>query len=70
MLNSFLTCKNSGECLKLALIVLFVLFIQMFLVKYFWNKALVPHITVLKPITTLMDALMISVGISTITALT
>lgn len=69
MLNSFLNCKNSGECLRLLLIVLFVLFIQMFLIKYFWNKALVPYITVLKPISTLMDALMLSVGISTVTAL-
>ena len=69
MLKSFLNCKNSGDCLRLAIIVLIVLFIQMFLVKYFWNKALVPHITVLKPITSLMDALMLSVGISTVTAL-
>ena len=69
MLKSFLNCKNSGDCLRLAIIVLIVLFMQMFLVKYFWNKALVPHITVLKPITSLMDALMLSVGISTVTAL-
>ena len=69
MLKSFLNCKNSGDCLRLAIIVLIVLFLQMFLVKYFWNKALVPHITVLKPITSIMDALMLSVGISTVTAL-
>ena len=69
MLKSFLNCKNSGDCLRLTIIVLIVLFLQMFLVKYFWNKALVPHITVLKPITSLMDALMLSVGISTVTAL-
>ena len=69
MLKSFLNCKNSCDCLRLAVIVLIVLFLQMFLVKYFWNKALVPHITILKPITSLMDALMLSVGISTVTAL-
>ena len=69
MLNSFLNCKNSGDCLRLVSIVLMVLFIQMFLVKYFWNKALVPHITILKPITSLLDALMLSVGFSTVTAL-
>ena len=69
MLNLFMNCKNSGDCLRLVMTVLVVLILQMFLVKYFWNKALVPHITVLKPITSLLDALMLSVGISTVTAL-
>ena len=70
MLNSFLNCKNSGDCFSLVTIALFILFLKTFLLKYFWNNALVPHITILKPISTLMDSLMLSIGFSTVTALT
>ena len=69
MLGKFLNCKNTEECTRLILVVVLVLMIQMFLLKYFWNKALVPHITVLKPINTLTQALMVSIGLSLVTAL-
>ena len=69
MLGKFLNCKSSEECARLILIVVLVLMVQMFLLKFFWNKALVPHITVLKPINSLTQALMLSIGISLVTAL-
>lgn len=69
MLGKFLNCKNTEECARLILVVLLVLMIQMFLLKYFWNKALVPHITVLKPINTITQALMLAIGLSLVTAL-
>ena len=69
MLGKFLNCKNTEECARLILVIVLVLMIQMFLLKYFWNKALVPHITVLKPINTLTQALMVAIGLSLVTAL-
>ena len=69
MLGKFLNCKNTEECARLILVIVLVLMIQMFLLKYFWNKALVPHITVLKPISTLTQALMVAIGLSLVTAL-
>lgn len=69
MLGKFLNCKNTEECARLILVIVLVLIIQMFLLKYFWNKALVPHITVLKPINTLTQALMVAIGLSLVTAL-
>ena len=69
MLGKFLNCKNTEECARLILVIVLVLMIQMFLLKYFWNKALVPHITVLKPINTLTQALMLAIGLSLVTAL-
>ena len=69
MLGKFLNCKNTEECARLLLVIVLVLMIQMFLLKYFWNKALVPHITVLKPISTLTQALMVAIGLSLVTAL-
>lgn len=41
-----------------------VVIISAFLVKFFWNRALVPHVTVLKPVKTLLDALLLSVGLN------
>ena len=47
-------------------ILLFILsvLISTFLVRFFWNKSLVPHITVLKPITTLLDAFLLSIALN------
>ena len=69
MLANLLNCKNASDCSRLLLTIALVLFIQMFLLKFFWNKAMVPHISVLRPITTLTDALMLSIGVSVVTAL-
>lgn len=38
--------------------------ISMFLVRFFWNRSLVPHITVLKPVSTLLDALLLSIALN------
>ena len=42
---------------------LLVILISTFLLKFFWNKSLVPHISVFKPVRTFQDALMLSVGL-------
>ena len=69
MLANLFNCKSTDECVRLLMTIALVLFDQMFLLKYFWNKAMVPHISVLKPIATLVDALMLSIGVSVVTAL-
>jgi hypothetical protein len=53
--------KDFGN--NLILFILSVL-ISTFLVRFFWNKSLVPHITVLKPITTLLDAFLLSIALN------
>ena len=70
MLGNLAQCKNTADCTRLIIVVILVLIIQMFLLRFFWNKALVPHVSVLRPITTLVDALMLSVGIGVVTLLT
>ena len=42
---------------------LLIILVSTFFLKYFWNKALVPHITVFKPLQSLQDALALSVGL-------
>jgi hypothetical protein len=69
MLTKFLNCKSTEECLRLLLIIVLVIVIQMLLLKFFWNRALVPHVTVLKPIADLKTALMVALGINLVGAL-
>ena len=70
MLKNFAQCKNMSDCTRLVIMIALVLVFQMFLLRFFWNKALVPHVTILRPIPTLTDALMLSLGIAVVTALT
>lgn len=42
---------------------LLIILISTFLLKYFWNRSLVKHISVLKPISSMPDALALSVGL-------
>lgn len=66
MISTFLTCKNTSDCLRMITVISLVIIIRMFVLKYFWNNALVPHVSVLKPITSLLDALMLSLAIGVI----
>jgi hypothetical protein len=69
MIKQLFNCRNTEECIRVITVLAIVLLIQMLLIRYFWNNALVPHVTVLKPINTVTDALMLSLGISLVTAL-
>lgn len=42
---------------------LLVILISTFLLKIFWNNGMVPFITILKPIKTMQEALMLSLGL-------
>jgi hypothetical protein len=47
-------------------ILLIVLVLSAFILRWLWNKVLVPHITVVKPLVTLFDAFLMSIAISVI----
>ena len=42
---------------------LLIILLSTFLLKYFWNRSLVKHISVLKPIASMPDALALSIGL-------
>jgi len=64
MLSTVANSKNSDELLKNFVFFLIVVFISTFIVRFLWNNALVTHITVLKPITTLTDAFLLSLALN------
>lgn len=69
MIKQLFNCKNTEDCIRVITILVIVLLIQMLLLRYFWNNALVPHVSVLKPIRSVSDALMLSIGINLVTIL-
>jgi len=54
---------NREDRVALAIIYAIVLLVSTFLLRYLWNESLVKHITVLKPVKSLLDALLLSVAL-------
>ena len=63
MLSKVVNSSNATDFLKNVLIFAILIIIFTFIIKFLWNRALVPHITVLKPVTDLKDALLLAFGL-------
>ena len=64
MLSFLQNSKSQADLINSIIIYSIVIVIVSFILRYFWNNALVKHITILKPIKTLIDSLMLSIGLS------
>lgn len=54
---------NREDRMTLAIVYAIVLLISTILLRYLWNESLVKHITVLKPVKSLLDAFLLSVAL-------
>jgi hypothetical protein len=63
MLSKVVNSTSATDFLKNVLIFAILIIIFTFIIKFLWNRALVPHVTVLKPVTDLKDALLLSFGL-------
>jgi hypothetical protein len=66
MFKDLTTAKSTEEFLYALTILVLVIVISSFILMFVWNRALVPHISTLKPMKTLFDALLMSIAISLI----
>lgn len=66
MLKDLASCKTPGDCFQALVMFLIVLLVNILIVRFLWNTALVKHITVLRPATTLLDTLLLSVALTLI----
>lgn len=64
LLIAFQNCKTPLDCLKVLTMLVIMIIINMVVLRFLWNKALVKHVSVLKPITTLVDAFVLSLGLT------
>lgn len=64
MLSNIAKSRNLQEMIEALIVFILLVLISTFVLRFFWNRALVKHISVLKPLTTLLDALMLSIAIN------
>jgi len=66
MFSQVYNSKDTRDFTNNLLLFILSVLISMFLLRFFWNRSLVPHITIFKPITTLLDALLLSIALNLI----
>lgn len=64
MIVDILNSKNVNQLTSNLLTFLIVTIINMLVLRWLWNNALVKHVTILKPLTTLLDALLLSLALT------
>ena len=63
MIQEVTKAQNKSDALMEFLIFVLVVLISTFLLRLVWNRSLVKHITVLKPIDNLMDGFILSLSL-------
>ena len=66
MFKEIVKAENKSDVITEALVFLLNILIGTFLLRVFWNRSLSKHITVLKPISSLFDAFVLSVSIAAV----
>ena len=69
MIQEVTKARNKSDALMEFLIFVLVILISTFLLRLVWNRSLVKHITVLKPIDNLMDAFILSLSLQIVRGL-
>jgi hypothetical protein len=63
MILDIAATKKTEDRVKLVTLYTVIILISTFLLRFLWNESLVKHITVLKPIKSLLDAFLLSVAL-------
>jgi retron-type reverse transcriptase len=66
MFKDIFASSNSSELVYNIGMTLLIIIISAFILRWLWNKVLVPHITFVKPLGTLLDAFLMSIAIAVI----
>lgn len=64
MIRDIAKADKMNDILTEILLFVLVILISTFVLRYAWNKSLVKHISVLKPISTMLDAFLLSLSIA------
>jgi hypothetical protein len=66
MFKDIISSKDTTSLVYNIGVTLLIIIISAFILRWLWNKVLVPHVTVLKPVDTLLDAFLLSIAIAII----
>ena len=69
MFGNILKSENKSDMIRELLIFVVSILISTFILRLVWNSSLVKHITVLKPINTMLDAFILSISLRVISGL-
>lgn len=63
-MKDILASKNPQELLYNILLFFLYILILTFVLRYLWNSTLVKHITILRPVDSLLNTFLLAIGIS------
>ena len=63
MLKDLINAKSVTEFLYLLTILILLIVISAFILLLVWDRVLVPHVTILKPLNSLLDAFLMSIAL-------
>tara|TARA_B110000858_G_C17796935_1_gene472976 strand:- start:236 stop:445 length:210 start_codon:yes stop_codon:yes gene_type:complete len=66
MIQEVTKSQTKSDALTEFLMFVLVILISTFLLRLVWNRSLVKHITVLKPINTMLDAFSLSIALAVV----
>ena len=69
MFANLIKSENKDDVVKQLLIFVLSILVSTFILRIVWNTSLVKHISVLKPINSLLDAFILSISIRVIAGL-
>lgn len=66
MFQGLLSSKDMSDLIYNLAVTLLIIILSAFILRWLWNKVLVPHLTIVKPLDTLFDAFLMSIAIAVI----
>ena len=66
MFKDIISSKDTSALVYNIGVTLLIIIISAFILRWLWNKVLVPHVSVLKPVESLLDAFLLSIAIAVI----
>ena len=69
MFANLIKSENKDDVIKQLLVFVLSILISTFILRLVWNSSLVKHITVLKPLNSMLDAFILSISIRVIAGL-
>lgn len=67
MFRDIARAKNTSDMVSEVLLYILSILLTTFVLRFLWNRSLVKHISVLKPINTMLDSFILSLALSIIT---
>jgi hypothetical protein len=64
MIGDFVNIKSVSDFVQWLVVFLLVLLIYVLVIRFLWNTVLVKHITIFKPVETLLDTLLLAIALT------